>query len=126
MRHESNLPKHFWVEAVLTAVYLINRCPTRALPDNTAPAEKWYGTKPNDRKLKVSGCIAYICKPKIQMNSKFDTRSMKCVLLGYADNGYRLWSLVEKKMIVACDVIFYESKRLTGLNDNSKFLQQEA
>jgi hypothetical protein len=70
---DSNLPKHFWVEAVLTAVYLINRCPTRALPYQLLPAENWYGTKPNYRKLKVFGCIPYIRKPKIQTNSKFDT-----------------------------------------------------
>jgi hypothetical protein len=101
------LPKHFWAEAVLTALYLINRCPTRALPDNTFLAEKWYATKPNYRKLKIFGCTAYVRKPKIQMNSKFDTRSKKCVLLGYADNGYRLWSLDE-------------NKKLTRLNDNAE------
>jgi hypothetical protein len=115
---DSNLPKYFWVEAVIAAAYLINRCPTRALADNTVPEEMWYGTKPNYRKLKVFGCIAYVCKPKMQINSKFDTRSKKCVLLGYADNGYRLWSLDENNMIVACNVIFEENKRLTGLNDN--------
>jgi hypothetical protein len=83
------------------------------------PADKWYGTKPNDRKLKVFGCIAYVRKPKMHVNSKFDSRNKKCVLLGYAENGYRLWNLEEKK-IVACDVIFYENKRLTRLN-NSEF-----
>jgi hypothetical protein len=65
------------------------------------------------------GAWAYVRKPKVQVNSKFDSRSKKCVLLGYADNGYRLWSLDEKKMIVACDVIFDENKRLTMLNDNA-------
>jgi hypothetical protein len=28
-------------------------------------------------------------------------------------------------MIVACDVIFYENKRLTGLNDNSELYIEE-
>jgi hypothetical protein len=64
--------------------------------------------------------MAYVRKPKIQMNSKFDSRSKKCILLGYADE-YRLWSLDEKKVIVACDVIFDENKRLTRLNEDSKF-----
>jgi hypothetical protein len=50
---DSYLPKHFWVEAVLTAVYLINRCLTLALPDNTVPAENWYGIKPNYRKQSI-------------------------------------------------------------------------
>jgi WD40 repeat protein len=122
---DSNLPKQFWTEAVLTAVCLNNRCPTRALPDNTVPAEKWYGTKPNYRKLKVFRCIAYIRKPKIQVNDKFDSRSKKCLMLGYADNGYRLWSLDEKKIIVACDVIFDENKSLTRLNNNSEFYMED-
>jgi hypothetical protein len=30
-----------------------------------------------------------------------------------SDNEYKLWSLHEKKIIVARDVIFYENKRLT-------------
>jgi hypothetical protein len=40
-------------------------------------------------------------------------------MLEYADNRYRLWSLDEKKIIVAY-VIFYENKRLTKV-DNSEF-----
>jgi hypothetical protein len=88
-------------------------------------AEKWYGTKANYRELKVFGCIAHVRKSKIQVNSKFDSRSRKCVLLRYADNGYRLWSLDEKKIIVACDVIFDENKRSTRLNDNSEFYLEE-
>jgi hypothetical protein len=88
----------------------------KVIPNNTVPPEKWYGIKPIYRKLKVFGCIAYVRKPKIQVNSKFDSRSKKCVLLGNADNGYRLWSLDEKKMIVACDVVFDENKRLNRLD----------
>jgi hypothetical protein len=79
----------------------------------------------NYRKLKVFGCIAYVCKPKIQVNDKFDSRSKKCGLLKYTDNIYRLRSLDEKKSIAACDVIFYENKRLTRLNDKSEFYIEE-
>ncbi|KAG6520408.1 hypothetical protein ZIOFF_017458 [Zingiber officinale] len=32
MMHEKGLPKIFWAEAVYTAVYLSNRCPTTAIP----------------------------------------------------------------------------------------------
>ena len=38
MLFEKNLPKTFWAEAVYTAVYLLNRCPTRALA-NQIPFE---------------------------------------------------------------------------------------
>jgi len=36
---KSGLPKYLWMEAVLAAVYIINRTPTNAL-HNSIPAEK--------------------------------------------------------------------------------------
>ncbi|GJQ87000.1 hypothetical protein Trydic_g12583 [Trypoxylus dichotomus] len=36
----TNLPKNLWNEAILAAVYLLNRSPTSAL-GNTTPAELW-------------------------------------------------------------------------------------
>jgi hypothetical protein len=38
----SGLPKNLWAEAILSAVYLLNRSPTKAL-EIVTPAEKWYG-----------------------------------------------------------------------------------
>ena len=38
---EAQLPPRFWAEAVNTAVYLLNRSPTKAL--NTTPFEAWHG-----------------------------------------------------------------------------------
>jgi hypothetical protein len=54
----SGLPKTLWVEAVLSAVYLLNRSPTKALEMGT-PAEKWYGVKPDLSKVRVFGSVAY-------------------------------------------------------------------
>ena len=48
------MPNYFWAEAVTCAVYLINRSPTRSVP-NTAPIEAWSGFKPNVQHLKVFG-----------------------------------------------------------------------
>ena len=54
---DANLPKVYWAEAVNTAVYLKNRCPTKAVQGRT-PYEAWYGKKPNVEHLKVFGCTA--------------------------------------------------------------------
>lgn len=35
MLHETELPYVFWGEAVNTAVYLLNRCPTKVVKDLT-------------------------------------------------------------------------------------------
>ena len=45
MMIDAKLPKKFWAEAVLTAVYLKNRSSSKCLGDMT-PYEAWYGCKP--------------------------------------------------------------------------------
>ncbi|PNX79108.1 copia-type polyprotein, partial [Trifolium pratense] len=39
------LPNNFWAEAVSSAVYILNRSPTKAVRDRT-PFEAWHGRKP--------------------------------------------------------------------------------
>ena len=54
---DANLPQRFRAEAVSTATYLRNRCPTRAVEGKT-PYEAWHGTKPRVDHLRVFGCTA--------------------------------------------------------------------
>lgn len=39
-------PKCYWGEAVTTAAYVLNRCPTKRMKDVT-PEEAWFGCKPS-------------------------------------------------------------------------------
>jgi len=55
---EKKLPKQFWAETVNTAVYLLNRLPTKTLKNKTS-FEVWNGYKPSVQNLKVFGCIYY-------------------------------------------------------------------
>ena len=52
------VPGKFWGEAVRTAVYLLNRSPTKSLKGQT-PFEAWYGRKPSVRHLRTFGCMAF-------------------------------------------------------------------
>jgi transposase InsO family protein len=63
MLFEKGLPKAFWPEAVNTAVYLMNRCPTKAIWKKT-PFEAWSGRTPSVNHLKVFGCVCYAQIPK--------------------------------------------------------------
>ncbi|KAG6506802.1 hypothetical protein ZIOFF_032132 [Zingiber officinale] len=56
MMHEKGLPKIFWAEAVYTAVYLSNRCPTTVIPNKTL-FEAWSGRRPSVNHLKLGQVI---------------------------------------------------------------------
>lgn len=104
-----NLGKAFWSEAVLAAVYLINRSPTSALNEDV-PVRKWFNEPIKLSKLKVFGCIAYLHMPKELITEKFESRSKKCYFIGYCPNGYKLWCPQERKILYGKDVIFNEEK----------------
>ena len=105
---DAKLAKSYWAEAVNTAVYLKNRCPTKAVKGKT-PYEAWYGKKPNVEHLRVFGCTAYAHVPKDE-RGKFDSKARKCVLLGYDEliKGYRLLEVKSKRILHCRDVRFHE------------------
>jgi transposase InsO family protein len=106
---ESGLNKYLWSEAVLAAAYVINRVPTSAL-ENKVPAEVWYDTRQDVKKIRVFGCVAYLHPPKRLMEWKFGPRSVKCYMVGYCHNGYRLWCPEQRKVLEGRDVTFNEFK----------------
>ena len=59
---EKNLPKEYWTETVHTAVFLLNRLPTK-LVDEKTPNEAWYGFKPSLKNLKVFECLCLVYVP---------------------------------------------------------------
>ena len=110
MLADSNLPHTLWAEALSTAAYLRNRCPTKAVVGMT-PFEAWSGEKPCVNGLRVFGCQAYVHIPKDE-RKKLDSKSKKCVLLGYGEHtkGYRLYNPATGKVLHSRDVIFNEAK----------------
>jgi len=59
MMHEKGLPKKFWVEAVNTAVFLLNRLPAMEAQGKT-PFESWYGHKPFVQNFTVFGLFVFL------------------------------------------------------------------
>jgi hypothetical protein len=55
----SNLPKHYWREALLATIYLINLSPSYPLQGDV-PNKVFYGKKVSYDHLKVFGCKAFI------------------------------------------------------------------
>ena len=105
-----NVPGRFWGEAVKTAVYLLNRSPTKSLNGQT-PFEAWYGRKPSVRHLRTFGCLAYAKRigPGV---TKLSDQSTPGVFLGYepGTKGYRIYDPVRDKLIISRDVQFDETR----------------
>lgn len=76
---QSKLPIQFWAEAVNTASYIRNRCPT---VHGKTPCEIWHKRKPNVNHLKIFGTDAYALNKRAD-KSKFEARSTKCIFIGY-------------------------------------------
>jgi hypothetical protein len=56
------------------------------------------------------GSLVYLHISNEITKGKFDTRTKKCIMLGYCPNGYQLWSLEDRKVVSGRDIIFDESK----------------
>jgi len=72
MLKAKQMSKEFWAEPVATAVYILNRCPTKSVQDKT-PKEAWSRRRPSIRHLRVFGCIAYAHVPD-QIRKKLDDK----------------------------------------------------
>jgi hypothetical protein len=79
MHEEKSMPRFYWAEAVRTAVYIQNR-----IGDKVSAYERYFGTKPNLRHLRVFDSIAYVHIPK-EKQKKLDTKAEKCILVGYSN-----------------------------------------
>jgi transposase InsO family protein len=104
------VPPRFWGEAVRTAVYILNRCPTRALSGVT-PYEALHRRKPNVHHMRVFGCVAHVKKIGPGIN-KLSDRSTKMLFIGYeeASKCYRVYYPAADKLQVTRDVVFEESR----------------
>lgn len=111
MLKSMKVPGEFWGEAVSTAVYLLNRAPTRSL-DGMTPYEAWHRLKPKVNHLRMFGCIAHAKRVGPGVN-KLSDRSTQMVFLDYesGSKGYRVYDPVAKKLQITCDVVFEEHRR---------------
>jgi hypothetical protein len=73
--------------------------------------EMWTGKPADYSQLHIFGSPVYVMYNTQEVN-KLDSKSRKCVFLGYADGvkGYRLWDPTAHKVVISRDVIFAEGK----------------
>ncbi|CAA6674417.1 unnamed protein product [Spirodela intermedia] len=102
-------PGWFWGEAVATAVYILNRCPTKSM-DGMTPFEVWHGKKPAVHHLKVFGCIAYVLNMTPHLK-KLEDRGRKMIFIGYecGSKAYCAYDPTTRRVHVTRDVVFDEN-----------------
>jgi hypothetical protein len=105
------MPPTFWGEAVKTAVYLLNRAPTRSV-DGMTPYEAWHGKKPSVHHLCTFGCVAHVKRlgPGID---KLADRSTPMIFVGYEEGSkaYRVYDPTPRKVRITRDVKFEEQRK---------------
>ena len=105
---DSGLPMSFWLDAVLTRQYLVNRLPTSTLPADLTPFEIINGRKPDLSHLRVWGCDCYVAVPD-ELRAKSGFKRFKAIFVGYEEHriGWRVRDL-HGKYSFSNDIIFNE------------------
>jgi hypothetical protein len=99
----------YWVEAINSANYIVNRTPTKALK-NITPEEALTKIKPNVSHLRIFGNIAWAHIPD-EKRKALQPKNEKCIFVGYSEDvkGYRLLQPDCNEIIIRRDVKFDEN-----------------
>lgn len=125
---QAHLSPGYWVEALHTAVHLLNILPSVAI-QNKIPYAILFKQQPRYDHLRVFGCL---CFPNLNYSnlSKLAPRSTPCLFLGYPaqHRGYLCLDLKTRKLIISRHVFFDESvfpaAEKTTSSSSYHFLQQ--
>jgi hypothetical protein len=123
LMYTMNVPKFLRSEAVMTAIYLINRTPSRIL-GMKSPSELLFGENKFVVPPKLFGSTCFV-RDHIPTAGKLDPRVVKCVFMSYSSSqqGYKCWNPSTKRMFVSMDVTFRESEPFYGEPTNLSCLQ---
>ncbi|RVW37000.1 Retrovirus-related Pol polyprotein from transposon TNT 1-94 [Vitis vinifera] len=120
MMSYSSVPISLWGEALKTAMYILNRVPSKAVPKT--PFELWTGRKPSLRHIHIWGCPAEarIYNPH---DKKLDSRTISGYFIGYPDKskGYKFYCPNHSVRIVETgNARFLENGEISGSNEPRK------
>ena len=120
MLSNSSLPISLWMEALKTAIYLLNRVPTKTVPKT--PFKMWTGRKPSLRHLHVWGCPAE-ARIYNSHEKKLDFKTISGYFIGYPmkSKGYRFYCPNHSTKIVETgNARFIENDEISGSDQLQK------
>lgn len=106
------MPNCYWGEAVSTAIFVLNICPTKRTR-NVTPEKAWSGSKPSVKHFRIFGSLCHRHIPD-EKRKKLDDKSEPLILIGYHPTGaYKLYDPVQKCIVISRDVIVDETATWT-------------
>jgi hypothetical protein len=110
MMKAMSMPSWFWGEAVLTAVFILNRSPTQSVEGRT-PYEVWHGMKPSVDYFRTFGCVVHV-KQGNKCLGKLEDWSTMMVFIGYepGSKAWRFYNPVTRRVHVSRDAVFEEDR----------------
>ncbi|KAK8589774.1 hypothetical protein V6N12_024165 [Hibiscus sabdariffa] len=118
---DAKLPRSFWVEVLNIVEHVINLSPSVPLRCDVLD-KVWIGKNVSYDHLRVLDCKALVHVPKDE-RSKLDAKTHQCIFIGYGLNGefgYRLYDLVQKKLVRSRDVVFIEDQTIDDIDKTKK------
>ena len=100
----------FWVEALCTAVYLINQLPSRVL-NFESPYYHLYHKHPIYLNMHTFVCVYFVHLPPHERH-KLPAQLVKCDFIGYSISrkGYVCYNPCSNKFHISCHVVFFENQ----------------
>ncbi len=100
------LSNRYWIDAFLTAVYIINRLQIPVL-NHSSHYEKLLNRMPNYFLLKVFGCNCFpLLRPYTNHNLEYWSKA--CIFLGYGKVVYRCLDPFTDRVYRSSHVVFYD------------------
>ena len=113
---ESSLHIRLWGEALKTAIYLLDRIPTKATIKT--PYELWRGRKPSLKHLHIWGCPAQ-ARPYVPKERKLDFRTISFYFVRYSEKswGFKLYDPSTRGIFETRNAHFFEDIEFDGGNE---------
>ena len=115
MMSYANLPVFLWGYALETSAYLLNKVPSKSVPQT--PYEIWKERKPSLKHVKIWGCPAYVKKVD---PDKLEYRSVKCSFVGYPKETLGYYFYTDHRVFVSRHATFLEKEFILEGNSGSK------
>ena len=114
MISHSSLPESLWGEALKTAVYILNRVPSKSIAKT--PYELWTRKKPSIRHLHVWGCPSQARAPYRPNEKKLDERTVSYYFAGYVkcSRGFKFYNPSIKSFYETGNARFFEDVEFGG------------